>query len=107
MNPAKINQQYPDRATFILAKYSVLEGNFHDIIGKIGSGGMFITSNRRIAVGQPIVTDFSLLKFKNTIQVPGRVVRKDTNGFSVTFSEPVFGLIKKEGHFPEIFEQGS
>ena len=60
-NPAKINGQYPDRATLIVAKYTVLEGNFHDIIEKIGSGGMFIQSNRSIEMGQPLLLIHHLL----------------------------------------------
>ena len=93
---------YPDRANLIVAKYTVLEGSFQDIIDKIGAGGMFIRTKRKIALGQPIATDFPLIKFKNTIQVPGRVVRIDPEGFAVTFTQAVPGLVRKEGHFPEI-----
>jgi len=82
-----------------------MEGTFQDIIGNIGAGGLFIKTKRRIAVGQPILTEFPLLELKNTIQVSGRVVRIDPNGFAVTFTEAVAGLIRKEGHFPEIFHE--
>ena len=99
-------RQYPRRAAFFVAKYTVLEGTFQDIVGNIGAGGLFIKTKRRIAVGQPILTDFPLLEFKNTIQVAGRVVRIDSNGFAVTFTEAVSGLIRKEGHFPEIVHEG-
>ena len=105
MNPIRNQRQYPRRATFIVAEYTVLEGTFQDIVGNIGAGGLFIKTKRRIAVGQPILTDFPILEFKNTIQVPGRVVRIDPNGFAVTFTEAVSGLIRKEGHFPEIIHE--
>ena len=92
----------PDRANFIVAKYTVLEGSFQDIIDKIGAGGMFIRTKRKVALGQPVTTDFPLIKFKNTIHVPGRVVRIDPDGFAVTFTQTVPGLVRKRGHFPEI-----
>lgn len=100
-------RQHPRRADSIVAKYTVLEGTFQDKVGNIGAGGLFIKTIRRIAVGQPILTDFPILDLKNTIQVPGRVVRIDPNGFAVTFTEAVSGLICKEGHFPEIIREGS
>jgi Tfp pilus assembly protein PilZ len=87
-----------------VAKYSVLEGRFQDIIDKIGAGGMFIRTKRKIALGQPIATDFPLIKFKNTIQVPGRVVHIDPEGFAVTFTQTLPGLVRKEGHFPAIVQ---
>jgi predicted RNA-binding protein YlqC (UPF0109 family)/Tfp pilus assembly protein PilZ len=107
MNQVREQRQYPRRAALIVAKYTVMEGTFQDIIGNIGAGGLFIKTKRRIAVGQPILTDFPLLELKNTIQVPGRVVRIDTNGFAVTFTEVVAGLVHKEGHFPEIIGEES
>lgn len=107
MNPIPNKRQYSRRADFIVAKYTVLEGTFQDIVGNIGAGGLFIKTKRRIAVGQPILTDFPILELKNTIQVPGRVVRIDPNGFAVTFTEAVSGLICKKGHFPEIIGEGS
>jgi predicted RNA-binding protein YlqC (UPF0109 family) len=100
-------RQYPRRAAVIVAKYTVIEGTFQDIVGNIGAGGLFIKTKRRVAVGQPILTNIPLLELKNTIQVPGRVVRMDPSGFAVTFSEPVAGLVRKEGHFPEIIGEGS
>ena len=106
MNPIPNQRQYPRRAAFFVAKYTVLEGTFQDIVGNIGAGGLFIKTKRRIAVGQPILTDFPLLEFNNTIQVAGRVVRIDSNGFAVTFTEAVSGLVRKEGHFPEIVHEG-
>lgn len=102
MNPKRNQRQYPRRAAFIVVKYTVIEGTFQDIVGNIGAGGLFIKTKRRIAVGQPILTDIPLLEFETTIQVPGRVVRIDPNGFAVTFTEAVSGLIRKAGYFPEI-----
>ena len=106
MNPITNKRQYPRRADFIVAKYTVLEGTFQDIVGNIGAGGMFIKTKRRIAVGQPILTDFPILELKNRIQVQGRVVRIDPNGIAVTFTKTVPRLIRKEGHFPEIVHDG-
>jgi Tfp pilus assembly protein PilZ len=106
MNPIPNNRQYPRRTAYIIAEYSVLEGSFRDKIKNIGAGGLFIRTDRTIAVGQPILTNFPLFNFDKTIQVSGRVVRGDPDGFAVTFTKPVSGLICKEGHFPEIFHEG-
>lgn len=103
----KLNQrQYPRRAALFIAKYTVIEGTFQDIVGNIGAGGLFIKTKRRIAVGQPILIEFPLMEIKNTIEVEGRVVRIDHDGFAVTFTEAVAGLIHKEGHLPEIIHEG-
>jgi len=99
-------RQYPRRTAYIIAEYTVLEGNFRDIIKNIGAGGLFIRTERNIAVGQPILTKFPLYNFDNTLEASGRVVRRDHDGFAVTFTKPVSGLICKEGHFPEIFHEG-
>ena len=105
MNPIPNNRQYPRRTAYIIAEYSVLEGSFRDIIKNIGAGGLFIRTDRKIAVGQPILTKFPLFNFDKTHQASGRVVRRDPDGFAVTFTKPVSGLICKEGYFPEIFHE--
>ncbi len=55
--------------------------------------------------GESIVLKFPLFQFDNTIQVSGKVVRNDQDGFAVTFDEPIDGLICKEGHLPEIVHE--
>ena len=99
------NRQYPRRTAYIIVEYTVLEGCFRDIIKNIGAGGLFIRTDRKIAVGQPILTKFPLFNFDKTLQVSGRVVRRDPDGLAVTFTETVSGLICREGHFPEIFRE--
>lgn len=99
-------RQFPRRTAFIIAEYSVLEGTFRDIIKNIGAGGVFIRTDRKIAVGQPITVSFPLFNFDNIVQTAGRVVRSDHDGFAVTFNEKIEGLVCKEGHFPEIVHEG-
>jgi len=104
----KINQnqrRYPRRAAFIIAKYSVKEGTFRDIIKNIGATGVFINTSRRVADGQPIELQFPVFEFENQLRVRGKVVRRDRRGFSVVFDQPIDGLICKEGHFPEIVHE--
>ena len=100
-------RQYPRSASFIIAKYIVIEGEFRDVIKNIGAGGLFIRTDRKIAVGQPISIEFPLFKFDNLIKVTGRVVRIDLRGFAVTFSGPIHGLICKEGEFPKIVHESN
>ncbi len=103
MKPLPNNRQYPRLTAYIIAEYTVLEGRFRDKIKNIGAGGIFIKTDRNIAVGQPILIKFPLFNYDKTLQVSGRVVRRDPDGFAVTFTETIAGLVCKEGHFPEIF----
>ena len=105
MNPIPNQRQYPRRASYIIAEYLVKERTFRDVIKNIGAGGLFVRTSRRVAVGQPILLRFPLFQFANTIEVSGKVVRIDRNGFAVRFDEPIDGLICKEGHFPEIVHE--
>ncbi|MBR9985995.1 MAG: PilZ domain-containing protein [Desulfosarcina sp.] len=106
MNPLPDNRQYSRRTAYIIAEYTVLEGIFRDKIKNIGAGGLFIRTDRKIAVGQPISIRFPLFNFDKTLHASGRVVRRDPDGFAVTFTDTISGLICKKGHFPEIFHEG-
>jgi Tfp pilus assembly protein PilZ len=99
-------RHYPRRTTYIIGEYTVLEGTFRDFIRNIGAGGLFIATDRKIAVGQPVSIKFPLFNFDNLIHITGRVVRRDTEGVAITFNRTIEGLICKEGHFPEIVHEG-
>lgn len=105
MKPTLNKRQHPRRPAYIIAKYTVLEGVFRDVIKNIGAGGLSVRTHRKIAVGQHISIEFPLFKFDNILQVSGTIVRRDLNGFVVTFSKPVEGLICNEGNFPEIVHE--
>ena len=105
MKSTENQRQYPRRTSFIIAEYTVAEGTFRDIIRNIGAGGLFIDTNRDLAVGQDISITFPLFNFDNLIQTHGKVVRKDPDGLAVSFSTPIEGLICKEGYFPEIVNE--
>jgi hypothetical protein len=98
-------RRFPRRAAFIIANYSVREGDFRDIIKNIGATGVFISTWRHIAEDQPIELHFPVFEFDNLYRVTGTVVRSDRKGFSVVFDQPIDGLICKEGHFPEIVHE--
>jgi hypothetical protein len=106
MNPKPNQRQFPRRASYIIAEYTIKNRTHRDVIKYIGAGGLFVRTSRRVAVGQPIVIRFPLFRFDNTIQVSGKVVRLDRDGFAVSFDNPIDGLICKEGHFPEIVHEG-
>ncbi len=105
MNPIPNNRQHPRQAAYIIAAYTVIEGSYRDVIKNIGAGGLAVRTHRRIAVGQPILIEFPLFEFENTIKISGRIVRKDQNGFAVTFNEPIHGLVCKEGQLPTIVHE--
>lgn len=106
MKIASEKRQYPRRTAYIIGEYAVLEGTFRDFISNIGAGGLFISTDRKVAVGQPVSIKFPLFNFDNLIQITGRAVRRDAGGVAVTFNEAIEGLICKDGHFPEIVDEG-
>jgi hypothetical protein len=97
---------FPRRTSYIIAAYTVKEGQFRDIIKNIGAGGLFVRTSRKVAVEQPITLKFPLFNFDQNIQVTGTVSRITHLGFAVGFDEPIDGLICKKGHFPEIVHEG-
>lgn len=105
MPPKQNRRQYPRRATYIIAKYAVKEGEFRDILKSIGANGVFIGTRRNIVAGQPIVLTFPLFDFDHQIQVQGYVVRSGPHGFAVEFGAPIAGLICKPGEFPDIVHE--
>jgi len=98
-------RQYPRRAAFIIAEYTHKEGNYRDFIKNISADGLFVRTWRKFVAEEPIILKFPLFQFDNTIQVSGKVVRNDHDGFAVTFDEPIQGLTCKDGHLPEIVHE--
>jgi hypothetical protein len=98
-------RQFPRRAAFIIAEYTVREGSYRDIIKNIGAKGLFIGTWRKIAEGQPIELCFPVFEFDNRLRIKGTVVHSSVKGFAVAFDEPIAGLICKEGEFPEIVHE--
>jgi len=99
-------RQYPRRAAFIIADYTLKEGSYRDLIKNISADGLFVRTWRKFVAEESIVLKFPLFRFDNTIQVFGKVVRNDHDGFAVTFDEPIEGLICKDGLLPEIVHEG-
>jgi Tfp pilus assembly protein PilZ len=97
--------QHSRRTSYIIAEYTVKEGTHRDVIKNIGAGGLYIRTSRKIAEGQPIVLNFPLLRFDDTIQVSGKVVRSDPGGFAVAFDELVNALKSEDGQPPEIVHE--
>lgn len=89
MSPLDDRRQYTRQVSYIVAEYTVREGIFRDIIRNISAGGLFVWTQKHIAVGQPIVLEFPLFQFENVILVSGTVVRRDAKGFAVKFNEPI------------------
>ena len=96
---------YPRRTSYSIAKYTVMEGTFRDLIKNIGVGGLFFRTSRKVAQGQAIVIEFPLFQFKNC---PGNwksdCCKRD--GFAVVFSEPLKGLIGDASGIPELVHAG-
>ena len=105
MSPKPNRHQHSRRTAYIIAKYTVREGTYRDVIKNIGAGGLFVRTSRKIAEGQSIILKFPLFQFDNTVQISGKVVRNDHDGFAVIFDKPLDGLNCDNGQFPEIVHE--
>ena len=94
--------QYQMQPCFIIADYKVSERVFRGIIKDIGAEGLTLCTDRQITVGQYISIELPLFQFDFTILVEGKVVRRESNGFFVSFDEKIYGLICKDGLLPVI-----
>lgn len=97
--------EYPRRTSFIIAKYIVKEGSYRDVIKNIGAGGLFVKTSRKIALEQSIALEFPLFQFDNLIQVTGKVIRRDPDGFAVEFNDLLEALYCRNGEFPKIVHE--
>ena len=107
MNPPINRRRYNRRTSYIVAEYTVKEGTFRDVIKNISAGGIFVWTERNIAVDQSIRLRFPLFHFEETIEVSGTIVRKDIKGFSVAFDAPIDRLIGRHGQVPDIVHEGN
>jgi len=98
--------EFPRRAAYIIAEYTVREGTHRDVIKNIGAGGLFIRTARKVALGQFIVLEFPLFQFDTLVRVTGKVTRRDSDGFAVLFNEPLNDLMGKDGKLREIVHEG-
>ena len=98
-------RRHPRNPSYVIADYRVAEGKFCDIIQNISAGGLSILTDRQINAGQPITIEFPLFQFDYTVQVSGRVVRRDPDGIAVAFDDPISGLTCKDGLLPEILKE--
>jgi len=94
------------RSSYIIAKYTVRQGTYRDVIKNISASGLSIRTSRRLSVGQSIELEFPLLDFDKVIQVSGKVIRREYNGFAVAFDKPLDDMMDKEGQSPKIVHEG-
>jgi Tfp pilus assembly protein PilZ len=105
MGPPQDRRQFPRQVSYIVAEYIVKEGTFRDIIKNISAGGLFVWTQRHVAVGQSIMLEFPLFEFEDVIQVSGTVVRSDAKGFEVNFNKPIAELQDNQGRPPKIVHE--
>ena len=98
-------RQYMRQASFIVAEYTVQEGTYQDVIKNLSAGGLYIETKRKVRVGQPIILDFPLFKFKKIIEAHAKIVRANNKGFAVNFLNPINDLICEDGQFPDIVHE--
>lgn len=105
MKKNKDHRTQQRRVAHIIAEYRVKEGLFRDIIKNIGSTGIFISTQRQIAVDQEIEMAFPLFSFQHKIQIFGKVVRSGPHGFAVAFDQPINGFISQDGQIADIVHE--
>ena len=98
-------RKHTRKAAFIIAEYTTKEGTFKDVLNDVSADGLFVSTWRRYEYGESIVLKFPLFSLDHIIQVRGKVIRNESDGFAISFDEPIQGLMCKEGYFPEIVQQ--
>lgn len=93
------------RSSYIIAKYTVRQGTYRDVIKNISASGLSIRTSRKISIGQSIDLEFPLLDFDKVIQVSGKVIRLEYNGFAVAFDKPLDAMLNKDGLPPDIVHE--
>ncbi len=78
------NQRKP---CFITVDYANRGRVYRDFVKNINTGGVFIETSTPFPIGQKIALSLSSPGFQNHIKVNGEVVRNDTRGIGVKFSE--------------------
>ncbi len=94
------------RVSYIIARYTVREGTYRDIIKNISAGGLFIRTTRRIATGQPISLEFPLFDFAEQVEVQGTVIRVEHHGFAVEFDRPLRELTDTDSLASALVHEG-
>ncbi len=82
-------RKYPRKPSFIPVDCSSFEACFTDFIQDISSGGVCIQTDGHFFLGQQITLTFTIPKAEEDITVSGEVVRVNTRGIGVRFSEPL------------------
>lgn len=83
------NREHPRKPSFIPVDCSSEGASFTDFIQDISNGGVFIQTTGNYYVGQQITLIFSLPKAEEEINIGGEVVRLDSEGIGIKFSEPL------------------
>ena len=82
-------RKYPRKPSFIPVECSSFEACFTDFIQDISSGGVFIQTDGHFFIGQQITLTFTIPKAGVDTTVGGEVVRVNSQGIGVRFSEPL------------------
>ncbi len=79
-------RKHPRKPDLIPVECSTHDVCFTNFINDISEGGVYIKTNAPFYVGQEIQLDFSLPETQNAIAVVGEVVRVDSQGIGVKFT---------------------
>lgn len=82
-------REHPRKPSFIPVECSSEGASFTDFIQDISNGGVFIQVTGNFYMGQQITLTFSLPKVEEEIKIGGEVVRLDSEGIGIKFSEPL------------------
>jgi uncharacterized protein (TIGR02266 family) len=76
----------PRKACSLAVNYTSWEGAFKGLMRNISAGGMFIQTDKPLAVGQEITTTLSVSNNREPIKITGQIVWRVPDGIGVKFT---------------------
>ncbi len=79
-------ERLPRKDCLIPVDYTTQDRMFSDFIQDISASGVFIETKEPFLVGQDITLTFTILSEENPFKITGEIVRTDTQGIAVKFT---------------------
>ena len=96
--PMRWNREHPRKTCMISVDYDTDDYSNRKTIQNLSASGAYILAGESFTVGQDITLWFSIDQDKeNSVKIPAKVVRRDTNGIGVKFenlTREQYGLLK-------------
>ena len=81
----KDSRKYFGKNQLLLANCKTVDTVFNEYIQDLSSGGAFIQTNKKLAIGQEIAMTISLPNSRKALKATGEIVRVSPKGVGVEF----------------------